>query len=220
MSKETKEKSSVAGKIVKIVLLAVVACIIIFVAHTMRNFFIIKNIVGLQKNLTYINNVTRISTVNNNSFTVVAYKKKNLEKTIVGNNTKGTVVWITYKDTSTGEEIRVCEGADTKFYTKNIDQYKNTMVNLAVGFNGYEQNARTMLAGGIHCIIVSERVNEKDCYKVIIDQNQTYWVEKDTGLVIKAKGGESEVDYTYNFSIVDDSVFKLPDLSKYEQREN
>ena len=220
MSKETKEKSSVAGKIVKIVLLAVVACIIIFVAHTMRNFFIIKNIVGLQKNLTYINNVTRISTVNNNSYTVTEYKKKNLEKTIVSSNTKGTAVWITYKDTSTGEEIRICEAADTKYYIKNNDQYKNTMVNLAVGFNGYEQNARTMLAGGIHCIIVSERVNEKDCYKVIIDQNQTYWVEKDTGLVIKAKGGESEVDYTYNFSIVDDSVFKLPDLSKYEQREN
>ena len=218
MGKDTKEKGTLFGKIVKIVLLAVVACIIIFVAHTMRNFFIIKNIVGLQKNLTYINNVTRISTVNNNSYTVTAYKKKNLEKTIVSNNTKGTAVWITYKDTSTGEEIRVCEGADTKFYTKNIDQYKNTMVNLAIGFNGYEQSARMMLAGGIHCIIVSERVNEKDCYKVIIDQNQTYWVEKDTGLVIKAKGGESEVEYTYDFSEVSDEIFKLPDLSNYELR--
>ena len=220
MGKDTKEKGTLFGKIVKIVLLVVITCIVIFAAHTTRNFLIIRSIVKMQTELTYINNATKVGTLNN-SYTTTTYKKNNMEKNVVYNENKKSVVWITYKDTKTGEEIKICDAEDAKFYKKTVNKNDlKSLLYLDTGLLGYEKNTRTMIAGGIHTLITSEKVEDKDCYKIKFENGQVYYIEKSTGLLIKADDGNNLiVTYTYDFSEVSDEIFKLPDLSTYELRD-
>ena len=68
--------------------------------------------------------------------------------------------------------------------------------------------------------------NGKECYLLDSAELRHSYIEKDTGLTLKAKDGNNEnapsstSEYEYNFDNVDDSIFVEPDISQYTIQEN
>ena len=68
--------------------------------------------------------------------------------------------------------------------------------------------------------------NGKECYFLDSAELRHSYIEKETGLVLKAIDGKSESEpssiseYKYNFENVDDSIFIEPDISQYTIQEN
>ncbi len=227
MGKDTKEKGMLFGKIVKIVLLVVITCIVIFVAHTMRNYFIMKNIIELQDNLSYVKNATVVL----NSYRrdgdepiarVKYYKKNTLEKmTMASARDIESPVFTEYRDTVTGESITVCDAENSKYYTKRVIEYNDkSLFHINANFNGFEDNTRTMLTFAIHSVITTENYYGHDCYKIVLFGKEIWWIEKETGLLI-GSGNLASTTYnvrTYDFSVLDDKIFEIPDLTGYEER--
>ena len=228
MAKKTKDtkknKGKVFGKIVKIVLLAVVACIIMFVAHTMRNYFILKNIANKQKDLSYLTSYTIVREgYEKNELNVIikTFRLKNKKVQIMVR--AGYDVTITaYTDLTTGEQLSLFATTTTKQYQKGEANLNNLELSQ---FGRYATwDARTLLATAIHSIILSDTIDGKDCYKIMNSYGEgTYeYVEKSTGLEIRSKTTitDDEGKYSklsYNFDKLDESIFELPDLSQYEE---
>jgi len=78
--------------------------------------------------------------------------------------------------------------------------------------------------------IRSEECNGKDCYVLSLGENSKTYIDKETGLTLKAiegtvvdeNGNESvqTMQYHYEFDNVDDNIFVEPDISKYKIQEN
>ena len=68
--------------------------------------------------------------------------------------------------------------------------------------------------------------NGKECYFLDSPESRYSYIEKDTGLTLKAIDGKvdnepsSISEYEYNFDGVDDSIFVEPDISQYTIKEN
>ncbi len=68
--------------------------------------------------------------------------------------------------------------------------------------------------------------NGKECYFLDSPELRHSYIEKETGLVLKAIDGKSEnepssiLEYEYNFDNVDDSIFIEPDIGQYTIQEN
>ena len=69
--------------------------------------------------------------------------------------------------------------------------------------------------------------NKKDCYRIVDSGGAIFYVDKETGLVIRTIGvatvsnGNGEkmdtvTDYQYKFDVVTDEDFIEPDISNYE----
>ena len=69
--------------------------------------------------------------------------------------------------------------------------------------------------------------NGKECYFLDSAELRHSYIEKETGLILKAIDGQSEnndkgitEEYEYSFNNVDDSIFVEPNISEYEIKEN
>ena len=221
MAKKTKDNKKIVFKVLKVLLLIVVACIIAFVAHTMRNFFILKDIASKQSDLSHLSSYTRVTEhYNDGKLTSIlkTFRLKNKQVMIMVR--AGYDVTITaYQDLTTGEQVSVFATTTEKQYQRN-----ETAASEDVSFGEYaDYDDRVLISAGIRSIITSEKMDGKDCYKIErIDGSGTYqYIEKSTGLVIKEKFIINQ-DNTYNmnkynFDRVDESIFELPDLSQYQE---
>lgn len=223
MAKKTKDNKKIVFKVLKVLLLIVVACIIVFVAHTMRNFFILKDIASKQSDLSHLSSFTieREGYQDGKLTNIIkVFRLKNKKVTIVVR--AGYDMSITsYADLSTGEEVTIFADSKTKQYQKGTLK-GNQETNSFGRYPGWDD--RTLLAQAIHCFIVSDTVDGKDCYKLVDSYGKgTYeCIEKSTGLEIKGKanmaaGDDTYDTFTYNFNRIDESIFELPDLSQYQE---
>lgn len=67
--------------------------------------------------------------------------------------------------------------------------------------------------------------NGKECYFLDSPEFRHAYIEKETGLVLKATDGNenepnSKSEYEYNFDGVDDNIFVEPNISQYEVKES
>ena len=71
--------------------------------------------------------------------------------------------------------------------------------------------------------IKSTECNGKQCYEVkgflsttsLTEKGSKVYIEKDTGLYVKAIGDNMIMEREYEFDNVDDSIFVEPDVSQY-----
>ncbi len=103
----------------------------------------------------------------------------------------------------------------------------------------YTQNIWEFLIISIKSSIKTEEVNGKECYRINVScfdifcfdnhRLDTYYFEKETGLLIRKENGTSGYDgdkinlvsdYYYEFDIVKDDDLKEPDISEYTIQEN
>lgn len=74
--------------------------------------------------------------------------------------------------------------------------------------------------------VTSERCNDKDCYRIVINST-IYYIDKETGLTIREIGESSNTatdgvhydmvtDIQYKFDIITEEYFIEPDIRKYE----
>ena len=79
----------------------------------------------------------------------------------------------------------------------------------------------TSANAGIHT--KSTECNGKQCYEVkgslstalLTEKGSKVYIEKDTGLYVKAIGDNMMMEREYEFDNVDDSIFVEPDVSQY-----
>ena len=213
-----------AFKIVGIILIII---IVIFLIHTIRNYIIIYK---LQKKLvkyeTYQSYFIKTKTTDNKGVEVTLsyYKNKDKEVAIMERKFNNEVTKMSMYNN--GQRIDVFYDTPTD-KTVEINSKASMIVN-SYNFLETDNNWQTFL-GSIFARIESSEYNGKKCYiindfKTPMFMNGTekneYYIEKDTGLYLKAIIDDQISEREYDFNKVDDSIFIEPDISQYRLQEN
>ena len=213
-----------AVKIAGIILMIIIA---IFLIHTIRNYVIISK---LQKQLvkyqTYQSYFIKTKTTDNKGGEVILsyYKNKDKEVAIMERKLNGEVTKMSMYNN--GQRIDVFYDTPTD-KTVQIDSKASMIIN-SYNFLETDNNWQTFL-GSIFARIKNSEYNGKKCYiindfKTPMFMNGTekneYYIEKDTGLYLKAIVDEQTSEREYDFNNVDDSIFIEPDISQYRLQEN
>ena len=217
-------------KILKIIVIIILVILVILLIHTIRNFIIVR---GLQENIAKYKDSTnyhiRLLTKENNGIEMTAnqYVKDGKHVTFVERNLNGEIAKISVF----GENDK--KGFNT--YIENgeskIAQIETEGVSMSMYiYNGVENDStwHTFLAS-FFANIRSEKVNGKECYIVnnypsavnltSLGKNE-YYIERDTGLMIKSITNEQTSEREYEFDNVDDNIFIEPDISQYTLKVN
>lgn len=208
-------------KILKIVGIILLIIIIIFLAHTISNYVIIKD---LQNKIAKYSNSTNyhiksIATEENGTIVTMEYYKKDekqalfmernlngeISKTLMYNNGKRTDSFIETQN----EKIA------------HLDS--GTMMSISI-YNQLEtdNNWQTFLSS-IFTKIKSTKYEEKDCYVItgflsntsLTEKETEIFIDKETGLVLQVKQNGIITEKEYEFDNVDSSIFVEPDISQY-----
>jgi len=208
-------------KILKIVGIILLIIIILFLAHTIRNYIIIRD---LQNKITRYSNSTNyhiksIATEENGTIVTMEYYKKDekqalfmernlngeISKTLMYNNGKRTDSFIETQN----EKIA------------HLDS--GTMMSISI-YNQLEtdNNWQTFFSS-IFTKIKSTKYEEKDCYVItgflsntsLTEKETEIFIDKGTGLVLKVKQNGIITEKEYEFDNVDSSIFVEPDISQY-----
>ena len=87
------------------------------------------------------------------------------------------------------------------------------------------ENTWQTFLGSTFAIISKNEYNQKKCYVInnfksplfLNDENKNeVYLEKNTGLVVKATFGDEAIDRNYEFDNVDDEVFVEPNIGEYK----
>lgn len=210
-------------KILGVILLVVVA---IFLIHTIRNYIIItdlQNKIADYSNSTnyYIKSVATES--NGTVVTMEYYKKDNKEAVFLERNLNEEISKIvmynngqrtdTFWDNKEGKIAQLNSGTIIEV---NIYNFTET-------YNKWQT-----LLGSIFTSIKSTNYNGKECYIIkgflsslsLTSEDAETYIEKDTGLYLKAIDEYRTTERKYEFNKVDDSIFAEPDISQYTLKEN
>ena len=212
-------------KVLKIVGIIVLVVIVLLLIHTLRNFFIVR---GLQDNITkYIDSSNYhikafTKEQNGTEMTVNYYVKDGKHVTFVERNMNGNISKLTTYGQNDKKEFNVyIENGESKVVKLDAEGVAMSVQIL----NGVESDStwHTFISS-MFAFIRSEKVNGKDCYVVnnfppyvnlaSIGKNE-YYIDKDTGLMIKSVTNDIVSDREYEFNNVDDSIFIEPDISEY-----
>ena len=212
-------------KVLKIIGIVVLVIVAIFFIHTIRNFIIVK---GLQDNITKYKESTnyhiKIISKEPNNIEMITnyYKKDNKQATIVKRINNGIL------DTTVSKYGKSEEGKFNTYIERGETKVAipGDGVSLSVSiYNGVERDSVwNTLFSSMFAYIRSEKVNGKDCYVInnfpSIGTVMEYYVEKDTGLLIKSIMNDIVSERDFEFNNVDDNVFIEPDISEYTIQEN
>lgn len=214
-------------KIIKILLLIMLIILILLGIHTIRNFIIIKSLQNnIEKYVVNSNYHIRSITAEENSIieTINYYKKDEKETMIVERNLNGDIAKIsTY---AKGEKT------DVFYETKHskiaeLDTEKIAMISV---YNCLETNNNIQtFIGSITAKISKTEYKGKQCYIVSNflsplflngkEINQAY-IEKETGLCVKAINDSIVTEREYGFGNINDDIFIEPDIRQYKIQEN
>lgn len=217
-------------KILKVLGIIILVVILLLVIHTIRNFIIVQ---GLQGNIAkYINSTN----YHIKSFTkeqsgvemnVDFYVKDGKNVSFIKRNMNGDISKITTfsQNDKNGFNTYIENGV-----SKIAMLEKDGLSIREEIYNGVESDSRWhTVISSFFAHIRSEKVNGKDCYVVenfpsYINLASTgkieYYIEKDTGLMIKSVTNDIISEREYEFNNVDDSIFLEPDISQYVVKEN
>lgn len=213
-----------AKKILKIIGIILLILIILLLVHTIRNFIIVSK---LQKNISKYANSTNyhVKIVSNESngimMTTNYYKKDNKETSITERNINGEISKISlYVDN--GKKDLFIENTENKI--AKLDTEALTMT-IQI-YNSLESDStwHTILSS-MHAHIKSEKnyyiVSNYPSFITLMPMGKNeYYIDKDTGLLIKSVTNDIVAEREFEFNNVDDSIFIEPDISQFTIQED
>ena len=215
-------------RILGIILLVLIIVVLVYVA---RNYLIISILQNKNKEYLGISNFHIIAIAkddNVNYKNVVNYYQKgddyvSIIETINGDNFNTKL-----------SQYKI--GKSSRLYVIAPDGTKTASLNAGVVY----QNS--LLSNELHeetflhkirniCVskILSVEIEGKKCYKIVDFESPTamfgietneFYIEKDTGLLIRQVIDNTIINKEYEFDTVDDSIFIEPDISEYTVQEN
>lgn len=210
-------------KVFKTIGILVLIIVILMLLYVIRNTIIVTK---LQKNIKEYTSKTnfRIKVTNLTSetskMTVNYYKKDNKEAVILERNVDENSVKMSFYNNGERRDLFI-ETNDKKTVQVNT---KNQLLGLNITDSLQTDNVwQTILYSSI-ARIKAENVNGKECYKVsnfyspywMYGDNITeFYIEKDTGLLIKTVIDDEIAVREYSFDDVEDSAFVEPDIGLY-----
>ena len=210
-------------KVFKTIGILVLIIVILMLLYVIRNTIIVTK---LQKNIKEYTSKTNFSikvtnlTSEKSKMTVNYYKKDNKEAVILERNVDENSVKMSFYNNGERKDLFI-ETNDKKTVQVNT---KNQLLGLNITDSLQTDNLwQTILYSSI-ARIKTENVNGKECYKVS-DFYSPYWmygekiiefyIEKDTGLLIKTVIDDEVAVREYSFDDVEDSAFVEPDIGLY-----
>lgn len=210
-------------KVFKTIEILVLIIVILMLLYVIRNTIIVTK---LQKNIKEYTSKTNFSikvtnlTSETSKMTVNYYKKDNKEAVILERNVDENSVKMSFYNNGERRDLFI-ETNDKKTVQVNT---KNQLLGLNITDSLQTDNVwQTILYSSI-ARIKTENVNGKECYKVS-DFYSPYWmygdnitefyIEKDTGLLIKTVIDDEVAVREYSFDDVEDSAFVEPDIGLY-----
>lgn len=210
-------------KVFKTIGILVLIIVILMLLYVIRNTIIVTK---LQKNIKEYTSKTNFSikvtnlTSETSKMTVNYYKKDNKEAVILERNVDENSVKMSFYNNGERKDLFI-ETNDKKTVQVNT---KNQLLGLNITDSLQTDNLwQTILYSSI-ARIKTENVNGKECYKVS-DFYSPYWmygekitefyIEKDTGLLIKTVIDDEIAVREYSFDDVEDSAFVEPDIGLY-----
>ena len=222
-------------KIAKIALESIIAIILlimlVFGANTLRNYRILEELRQTLKETQKISNyhLTMSNKVGNNGLIVMDTYKKD-----------GKVVTISQVMAIYGQRHKTMsyfngnrhelykEGDNGGQYEKTVEIDENYDIEYSGVGNWFLEEPE--IEGGTSKLWLSTRVkigktmyHERECYVIENDRFSKdpnkpiiYYIEKDTGLILRQIQNDENWDYEYEFGNVDDEVFKQPNIEEYE----
>ena len=197
--------------------------IILILLYIIRNTIIVTK---LQKNIKEYTSKTNFSikvtnlTSEMSKMTVNYYKKDNKEAVILERIVDGNLVKMSFYNNGERRDLFI-ETNDKKTVQVNT---KNQLLGLNITDSLQTDNLwQTILYSSI-ARIKTENVNGKECYKVsnfyspywMYGENITeFYIEKDTGLLIKTVIDDEVAVREYSFDDVEDSAFVEPNIGLY-----
>ena len=120
------------------------------------------------------------------------------------------------------------EGNNGEKYEKTVEIDENYQLGLPQIGNWFLEEPET--EGGTSKLWLSTRVkitktiyHDRECYVIENDrfskdpnQHIIYYIEKDTGLIVRQIQNDENWDYSYEFGNVDDEIFEEPNIEEYE----
>lgn len=208
-------------KILKIIGIIVGILIILLLVHTIRNYIIITDLQDKFSQYSDSSNyyIKSIATEDNGTIiTMEYYKNDNKQAVFLERNINGETSKISMYDDG--------EKTDTFWDNKEnkiVQLDSETMIEINI-YNRLEtdNNWQTFL-GSIFASVKSTNYNGKECYiikgflssNLLNFESAEIYVEKDTGLFVKAIEGSTTTEREYEFDNVEDTVFSEPDISQY-----
>ncbi|MDO5555821.1 MAG: hypothetical protein Q4G09_04040 [Clostridia bacterium] len=216
-------------KMLKLVLLVILILIAIFLGFTIRKMIIIKNL--NQKVAKYVNDdnhYEKIINYSGSTTTTTDYYCKGNQSVLFLNAT-----------TATGEERKLTnyykeekvntyiESSEDKIalLDSNALPSKVTIVDIYCGDNLWDLFKIAMSTS-----IKNAEYNGKECYILSLGNTEESYIEKATGLRLKAKDGSTTdgngntiptiVEYHYEFGNVNEDIFIEPDISQFKKIDN
>lgn len=210
-------------KVFKTIGILVLIIVILMLLYVIRNTIIVTK---LQKNIKEYTSKTNFSikvinsTSETSKMTVNYYKKDNKEAVILERNVDENSVKMSFYNNGERKDLFI-ETNDKKTVQVNT---KNQLLGLNITDSLQTDNLwQTILYSSI-ARIKTENVNGKECYKVsnfyspywMYGDNITeFYIEKDTGLLIKTVIDDEVAVREYSFDDVEDSAFVEPDIGLY-----
>lgn len=210
-------------KVFKTIGILVLIIVILMLLYVIRNTIIVTK---LQKNIKEYTSKTNFSikvtnlTSETSKMTFNYYKKDNKEAVILERNVDENSVKMSFYNNGERKDLFI-ETNDKKTVQVNT---KNQLLGLNITDSLQTDNLwQTILYSSI-ARIKTENVNGKECYRVS-DFYSPYWmygekitefyIEKDTGLLIKTVIDDEVAVREYSFDDVEDSAFVEPDIGLY-----
>ena len=210
-------------KVFKTIGILVLIIVILMLLYVIRNTIIVTK---LQKNIKEYTSKTNFSikvtnlTSETSKMTVNYYKKDNKEAVILERNVDENSVKMSFYNNGERKDLFI-ETNDKKTVQVNT---KNQLLGLNITDSLQTDNVwQTILYSSI-ARIKSENVNGKECYKVsnfyspywmFGEKITEFYIEKDTGLLIKTVIDDEVAVREYSFDDVEDSAFVEPDIGLY-----
>ena len=205
-------------KVLKIILIVILVALALFFINTFRKFMIIKD---LQTKISEYSSSTNfhLKTIQNpmdngKEGSIDYYKKDNKEVTILETISEEKPVKVSWYNN--GERTDAFfEFAEPKSAQLDTDYISTVHI-----FNNLEteNDFQTFLLSMI-VKIKSAKYNDKECY-IIKFENEQYYIDKETGLLLKNISNNVNVDREYEFNNVSDEIFIEPDIGQYQLIKN
>lgn len=232
--KKVNQKLKIAkialGSIAIMVLLSMLA----FGANTLRNYRILEELRQTLKETQKISNyhLTTSFKIFNYGMQVIDIYRKGEKGVSIAQAI--TTYGQKYKTTSYFKGNRRAmykEGNNGEKYEKTVEIDENYQLGLPQIGNWFLEEPET--EGGTSKLWMSTRVKiakttyqGKECYVIENDRfskdpnkHIIYYIEKDTGLIVRQIQNDNNTDYSYEFGNVDDEIFKEPNIEEYEMIE-
>lgn len=220
------EKKKIIKNVLKIALIVIAILLVILIIHTIRNYVIVTD---LQNKIAEYNGSTNyhiksVATENNGTIVKMDYYKKDGKQVVfMERNVNNEITRISMYNNG--------ERTDTFTETKDskIAQLNSGTI-MSVGiYNHLENDSKWQtILGCISAKIKSVDYNGKECYIVkefmssisLTSEGAETYIDKETGLFVKSTEADIVNERSYEFNMVDDSIFTEPDISQYTLKEN